>query len=96
MEKIMEKVVAKNSWTYQYGENTIVVEATRVSMSLIVNGKMQDTKKGIAFVNVHLKGKLKSGEQIIAYMDEPDKEISSISEGSWTVIVGTKLEEISQ
>ena len=95
MEKIKEKIVGKKLWTYQYGENMIIVEATRVSMSLIVNGQVQDAKKGIAFVNVHLKGKLESGEHIIAYMDEPEKEISSIFEGSWTVIVGTKVEEIS-
>ena len=96
MEKIMKKIVAKNTWTYQYGADVIEIEATRVSMSLSVNGQVQDTKKAIAFANVHLKGKLLSGEQIVAYMDDPEKEISSISEGSWTVIVGTKVEEVSR
>ena len=95
MEKIKEKVVGKLLWTYQYGENTIIIETTRVSMSLIVNEQVQDTKKGIVFADVHLKGMLESGEHIIAYMDETVKEISRLSDSTWTVIVGTKVEEIS-
>lgn len=50
-------------WTYQYGDNTIVVQTKLDGEMLIVNGELQDKKEGIRLTS-ELSGKLKSGEEI--------------------------------
>ena len=54
-------------WTYQYGENTITVKAAK-SEELYINGTLVDSKKGISFKSVELKGRLDSGEKITAVL----------------------------
>ena len=52
-------------WTYQYGENTIVVENTATTETLYINNEVVDTKKGIAF-SANLTGKLPEGQTVTA------------------------------
>lgn len=51
-------------WTYKYGESTIIVKNEKV-VQLLVDGEVQDEKKGISLKAV-LTGKLKSGQEIRA------------------------------
>ena len=86
--KILGKVeqLSAKSWTYQHGENAIVIKNSMTSMELTVNGEVQDTVKGVITINARLSCKLKDGEDLIA-LNEHDK---------WRVHVGKELEEVRQ
>jgi hypothetical protein len=52
-------------WTYNYGQDTIVVENKWSGETLTVNGELQDKKTGLTF-RAELKGRLPGGEEVKA------------------------------
>ena len=55
------------SWTYKYGEDTIVVENSWVDgEKLYVNGELHDHNRGVKANGSVVKGKLASGEEVKA------------------------------
>ena len=64
-------------WIYKYGENTIIVVNRISGETLIVNGEIQDQKKGIKFKS-ELRGKLSSGEEIKATIGGNSEMICSL------------------
>jgi len=85
------KASGMTSWTYQHGDNTIVVKNTAYKLMLLVNGQVQDTIKGFHLNQVVfcLKGNLESGEAIVAVLEAKDFDMVV------SVTVGMQIEELS-
>ena len=93
---MLKKLKAENSWTYQYDDSMIIVKVNRIGMELIVNDQVQDKKQTVfAAGTPYLKGQLESGETIIAYRNDDGRQVADIDQWSWSVIVGSKLNEIT-
>ena len=89
---MLKKLKAENSWTYQYHDSKITVKVNRLGMELIVNGEVQDKKQTILSTgSPYLKGRLESGETIIAYTNDDDRQVVDVDQWSWSVVVGHKL-----
>jgi len=79
------------SWTFRHGDDTIMVKNTWYKLTLLVNEQVQDIIKGFHFnTTLHcLRGKLESGETIIALLKPEDFDIAV------SVLIGKQLEEIT-
>ena len=76
------------TWTYKYGENTILIKNTAKLCELIVNDQVQDTIKGAFAMKTKLTGNLPSGEEISASL--------LVMKNTWAVRVGNEeLKEIA-
>ena len=93
---MLKKLKAEKSWAYKYGDNMITLQVNRLGMELIVNGQVQDKKQALLAAGTpYLKGQLESGEIIIAYSNDDDRQVVDIEQYAWSVIVGPKLNEIA-
>ena len=67
----VERMIAKGEspirceWVYKYGEDRIEVTAG-LTEKLYINDVLVDSKKGVSFKQVSLRGKLAAGEKVMA------------------------------
>jgi len=59
------EVPLRCEWVYKYGESRIEVTAG-LTEKLYINDELVDTAKGVSFKQASLKGKLNTGEEVIA------------------------------
>ena len=87
-ETAASPLAVNRTWTYKYGENTIVIKNTASLCELIVNGQVQDTIKGAFALKPRLAGNLPGGEEISATF--------KATQNIWAVRVGSvDLREVS-